>query len=91
MCRLECRGAAMLTKAEKAWVAKIQKLLDNPPSDRLGFYTIGDPNVSVYDRSKEDEMNEMSEQGEDWCGCVRAFDADLGSLRFPASVHSTAG
>lgn len=81
----------MLTKAEKAWIAKIQKLLDNPPSDRLGFYTIGDPDVTVYDRSKEAEMNEIGERGADWCDCVRAFDADLGSLTFPASVHSTSG
>lgn len=81
----------MLTKAEAAWIAKIQKLLNNPPSDRLGFYTTGDPAVTIYDRSKEDEMNEMSEAGADWCDCVQAFDADLGSLLFPASVHSTSG
>lgn len=81
----------MLTKAEAAWIAKIQKLLDSPPSDRLGFYTTGDPEVTIYDRSLEDDINAEHDAGGEFCNAVDSCDARLGELRFPAQVHSTSG
>lgn len=42
-----------LTKLEKSRIKKVEKLLLNPPSDRLGLFTIGDYSLSVYDQSEE--------------------------------------
>lgn len=84
-----------LTKAEKAWLEKLQTVLNECPSDRLGFYTIGDANVTVYDRSKEKAIDDEmwgSSRSPDFCQAVDKMNAGFGfSLDFPALVHSTAG
>ena len=81
-----------MTKEERAWVRKIQKLLDNPPSDRLGFYAIGDADVGIYDLDKSSDIDrKVNEEGVDLPYCVTYFDADLGNLEFPSLVHSAAG
>jgi hypothetical protein len=80
------------TKEEKSWLRKMQNLLNKCPSDRLGFYTIGDKNVTVYDKSKDRQINEYtSGQRNDFCNGVEEFEAELGDLVFPSDVHSTAG
>jgi hypothetical protein len=82
----------MLTKAEAAWLKKVQKLLDNCPSDRIGFYTVGDPSVGVYDCSKEDAIHATLDGGSgEFANAVDDNDAWLGSLDFPRAVHSTSG
>lgn len=82
----------MLTKAEAMWIAKIQRLLDNPPSKRLGFYTTGDCDLTIYDGSKEDEIvAEHDAGGGEFGSAVDRCDARLWALHFPASVHSTSG
>lgn len=82
-----------LTKEEERWLVKLQKLLRECPSDRIGFYTIGDFYVTVYDRTKIHEINEKMDSGHiDFCQAVEDCDADFGvSLLFPALVHSVAG
>lgn len=81
-----------LTKSEKDWLARLQALLDECPSARLGAYTIGDPTLSIYDRRFESQINKIMESGkDDFCTAVADVDADLGLLRFPFPVHSTAG
>lgn len=83
-----------ITKEEAAWLRKIQRLLSNPPSDRLGFYTNGDPDVSVYDRTKEREIQEAhARSGEfgEFGNAVDECDARLGVLNFPGQVHSVSG
>ena len=80
----------MLTKAEEKWVRRIQKALNECPSDRLGFYTIGDRDVFIYDKSKGVDES-ASESGRDFCQEVEHLDAGLGELLFPTEVHSTAG
>lgn len=82
-----------LTAEERKWLKKVQKALNECPSDRIGFFTIGDPQVVIYDRSKEKEIDAiMDSSNSDWCGCVREAGADLDEvLYFPAHVHSTAG
>ncbi|EMT6575467.1 hypothetical protein WMR74_001482 [Providencia rettgeri] len=84
---------AKLTKKELAWVEKVQKVLDECPSQRLGFYTIGDRDVFLYDRSKEHEVSEWRDKNKkDFCFATKAVDADfLTSIDFPAPVESTAG
>lgn len=37
-----------MTKEERKWVENLNKLLANPPSARLGFFTIGDNYVCMF-------------------------------------------
>lgn len=81
-----------MTKDEIAWVKKVQRLLSNPPSDRFGFFTVGDHNVTIYDASRQDEIDEAYESKvQEFCSAVEDCDAHLGELIFPNQVHSTAG
>ncbi|EMY0637133.1 hypothetical protein AAIC24_002913 [Providencia rettgeri] len=86
---------AKLTKKELAWIGKVQKVLDECPSERIGFYTIGDADVQLYDRSKEPEITERMNTGcnkEDFCMAAEELDANFHyHLLFPAPVESTAG
>lgn len=46
-----------LTKKELAWFDEVNAVLARCPSPKkFGFYTIGDPNVMVYDKRKEKEI-----------------------------------
>ncbi|MEE9924002.1 MAG: hypothetical protein PBV01_11640 [Brucella anthropi] len=85
--------ASELTDAESKWLKRLKKALRECPSSRLGFYTIGDDNVFVYDKSFDAEINELldAEKGKDFCTAVYELDADLDCIRFPSNVHSTAG
>lgn len=78
-----------MTPDEKKWVKRLQKVLNECPSKRLGFYTIGDPEVTIYDRDLAEHAE--LEDREDFCGLVARMDAELGRVTFPAQVHSTAG
>lgn len=84
---------AKLNKKERAWLDELQDVLNRCPSERLGFYTVGDPQINVYDRSKELEIERVMDASEkDWCGCVLIAGANFDEwLDFPAPVHSTAG
>ncbi len=83
-----------LTSDEKKWLSDMQNLLDRCPSKRLGFYTIGDPAIAVYDLTKEAKIHEMLDNGQaaDFCIAVSKADAGIApNLIFPAPVHSTSG
>lgn len=81
-----------LTKAENDWIKKLQAVLDECPSSRLGAYTIGDPDISVYDRRFESQINELLDGNtRDFTSAVSDLGAGLGSLKFPFPVHATAG
>lgn len=85
---------ATLTKKEKAWLDKVQKVLDECPSERIGFFTIGDPTINAFDVTKFDEIqNHLSNNnGGDFCKSVMVMDADFGEeLNFNNPVESTAG
>lgn len=83
---------AELTKEERKWLNDVQKVLNRCPSKRLGFYTIGDPTIYVYDRSKDQEIDaHQHRNGRDFCHSVDALNAEFCDLDFPAAVHSTAG
>ncbi len=83
----------MLTDIERKWLNKLQKVLNECPSDRLGFYTIGDPMVTVYDRTKEAAIiNRQDKSCDDFGAAVTHCGADLNAyLTFPAQVASAAG
>ncbi len=82
-----------LTKPEKAWLKKLEKLLMNPPTNRIGFYTIGDCELAAYDRTKEDEIHEALDRNErsDFGPCVDALDARFRSIQSACAIHSVAG
>jgi hypothetical protein len=81
-----------LTKAEKKWVSDVQKVLNKCPSERIGFYTIGDRTVQLYDKTRDDEITDRSDDLTDFHFVVKSFEADISeSLEFPSNVHSTAG
>jgi hypothetical protein len=83
---------ARLTKKEQAWLDELQEVLDRCPSKRLGFYTIGDAALSVYDSKEERHIEERIDKiGAEFGYAVDLCKARLGYLRFPANVHSTAG
>lgn len=80
------------TKEEKDWMSKVQKLLTNPPSERLGLYTIGDNGLSVYDKSQDAKIDQMMYvRNIDYCQAVHELDAFLGSIDSATNIHSTAG
>ncbi len=81
-----------LTKQEKAWLKRLQKVLDACPSDRLHFNAIGDPDITVFDGSRLDEINDShDENGGEFSNAIDDMDARLWELRFPGNVHSTSG
>ncbi|WP_199634929.1 hypothetical protein JEM67_16170 [Serratia sp. PAMC26656] len=83
---------AKLTKKEQAWLDELQEVLNRCPSKRLGFYTMGDNDVFVYDVKKETEISRiMDRDNDDFGPAVDKANANLGGLFFPAQVHSTAG
>lgn len=84
---------AEITQAELKWLIRLQKVIDACPSKRLGFYTIGDSEVVLYDKTRDDEINAISDSSnKDFCVIVDELDAGFGvQLVFPSNVHSTAG
>lgn len=84
---------ATLTKEERAWVKKLNKLLAQCPSNRIAFATIGDCDVTLFDMTRYHEICDAVDDGSgdfipsaDRIGAV--FDE---VLKFPNQVESTAG
>lgn len=82
-----------LTKEEKAWVKRVQKALDSCPSKRLGFATIGDHDITIFDRTRYDDICNAVDNGH---GDFIPTAEKLGyvaeeQLNFPNPVESTAG
>ncbi|MGL5386665.1 MAG: hypothetical protein ACRDCA_12555 [Serratia sp. (in: enterobacteria)] len=48
---------AELTVEERKWIKQVNALLKKCPSKRIGFYTIGDDSIGLYDTSYQDEIN----------------------------------
>lgn len=72
----------------------MQAILDQCPSDRLGFYTIGDCNVTIYDRSKDSKIYDILDLNDrmDFCsGVDKAGASTEFELMLPSNVHSTSG
>lgn len=78
-----------LSKREEAWIRRLQKTLDACPTKRLGFFTIGDPDVSIYDNRFDQHLDAFSDS--DFCTAVDRLDVRLGEIVFPDAVQSTAG
>lgn len=80
-----------LTVAEKKWLAKLEAVLAECPSERFTSYTIGDPNVTIYDKSFDPEIYALCDRGCDVGGAVEEVGCALAIVRFPFAVQSTAG
>ena len=84
-----------LTKKEQAWVKRVQKALDDCPSkDKIGFYTVGDNDVKLYDLRLHEEVTDFQNDNRhaDFCNACDELNAHLDeSLFFPSPVESTAG
>jgi len=71
---------------------RIERLLKNPPSERVGLYTIGDAKLSVYNREHEQDIHKiMAQQNTDFCCAVDQLGAGLGVINSKMQIHSTAG
>ncbi len=83
---------ATLTKQERAWFNRLQKVLNECPFDATDFdsYTIGDSDVTVFKRCKE-VADYQGEHEKDLPACVEALDAEVFRLQFPFGVASAAG
>ncbi|WP_072058886.1 hypothetical protein [Escherichia coli] len=75
---------ATLTKKERAWLNELQEVLDRCPSPKkIGFYTIGDKSIYLYDLRRMDEiMGGIDRPGTDCAGIAgsRAGGKDYSSL-----------
>ncbi|WAM43667.1 hypothetical protein [Edwardsiella piscicida] len=84
-----------LTKKEIAWIDELQAVLNKCPSPKkIGFYTIGDPFVMLYDLRRIDDVQAALDHrhSSDWCTAVRDVGADIEeTISFPSPVESTAG
>jgi hypothetical protein len=75
-----------LTKEEAAWVRKMQRLLSQCPT-RFGFFTTGDPGITIFDKEKEHLFDNAGEVPAE----VDRHDARLGWLTFTSCVHGVRG
>lgn len=81
---------APLTAEETKWIKKVQKVLNECPSTRIGAYTTGDKDVRLYDKTfDEDIQSIIDNSGGEFGGAVEHLDCDMGRLLFPFHVHST--
>lgn len=84
-----------LTKKEKAWIGELQAVLNKCPSpEKIGFYTIGDHSIMLYDlRRVHEVIKELDNRNSgDWCRAVSIINAGFEeTIYFPSPVESTAG
>lgn len=83
---------ATLTKQEKAWFNKLQKVLDECPFDASDFdsFTIGDNDITVF-KNRSGVNEHQNKHTVDLHESVRALDAEVFSLIFPFGVASAMG
>lgn len=83
-----------LTRGERAWLIEVQAVLNRCPSNRIGFYTVGDSFLGLHDATREVDIGiELDKNGGEWCSAAERLNADFGGevIYFPNAVHSTAG
>lgn len=84
---------ATLTKQEKAWVQRLNKLLAACPSKRLAFATTGDCDVSIFNQPQYEAIcDEQENNGGEFISAAARIGALFDEvLSFPNQVESTAG
>ena len=76
-----------LTKDEKSWLNKLQKVLDTCPSKRLGAFVTGDTTLHIFDKTHF----QYKERNGEFCQQVEACGAMLFTVNFPFQIEATAG
>ncbi|EPK7771236.1 hypothetical protein QFL30_003569 [Klebsiella oxytoca] len=81
---------AKLTKKEQAWVNEVNAVLERCPSpEKIGFFTVGDSAVGLYDLRHDKEISDTNDdlivvaQRKGW-----SFDE---RLEFPSAVNGVCG
>lgn len=81
---------AKLTKKEQAWVDEVNAVLARCPSpEKIGFFTIGDPVIGLYDLRRDKKISDSNDdlvrvaQQNGWL-----FDE---RLEFPSAVNGVCG
>lgn len=84
---------ATLSKQEKEWVKRLNKLLADCPSDRLAFATTGDCDVSIFNKLQYCAIcDEQEKNGGEFISAAARIGALFDDvLNFPNQVESTAG
>lgn len=84
---------SQLTPEEKKWVRGVQKALKNCPSKRIGFFTIGDDNVVLYDKDKFDQIPRHITDNADLVSLLDKYDLRLDDevIYFPTNVEGVCG
>lgn len=82
---------AKLTKKELAWLQELQDVIDRCPSpEKIGFYTIGDPYICLYDRRHDKEI-EFVEDDLPRIVAHNGWQFDEFTLDFPSAVNGVCG
>ena len=86
-----------LTVKEQKWLDRLEKVLDAAPRSlgkKVRSYTIGDDNITLYDKRKYEEfVGKYERRGiySDVGPTVEASDSQIRSFDFPFCIESTAG
>lgn len=82
---------AKLTKKELAWLQELQDVIDRCPSpEKIGFYTIGDPAIHLYDRRHDKEIEAVEDDLPRLC-YHNGWQFDEFTLNFPSAVQGVCG
>jgi hypothetical protein len=79
-----------LTKEEKAWIKKVERILATCPK-RFGFYCVGDADIGIFDKDKDEQIEAFYGGGQDFVCSLDSAEAHLGFIVFPTQVHSATG
>lgn len=84
---------AKLTKKELAWIKKVQKVFDECPSSRIGFYACGEDTLHLYDKDNKKAVSNFNESGlsvytKTFTDVLSNSDADFGHfIRLPSHIE----
>ena len=81
----ETPDTTLLSKEEKAWVRKLEKVLLSTPK-RFGIYTIGDPTLHIFDKHEMESRNIEQEECND-----ASANLDLASVNSSEGIQGWCG
>lgn len=79
----------ILTKEEKAWVKRLNKLLAQCPSDRMRFFTIGDSEIFIANNDTAEQWDLAN--GDPLLNAQRQGSVADESIHFPNAVEGVCG
>jgi hypothetical protein len=80
-----------LTAAEEKWLKKLQKVLNECPSERFGSYTTGDSDINLFDVMVRDAWDDANPNAQlDAWPEMQVTGAYLATVTMPFAVESRA-